>query len=79
MSELRTPLTPPLSLLCKLGSIAVHAEETISEEGHDLDMAALRALLADSEVVEWLGAMNAAALLPLKRAGRKPARQEATP
>lgn len=67
-------LAPPLSLLCKLGSIAVHVEEALSPDGRDADRVAIQALLADGEVQEWLAAMDAAALLPLKRAGRGVAR-----
>lgn len=66
MSDQAIPI-PPLSVLCKLGSIAIHAEEFLSPEGHELDRLALKALLGDVELREWLERMNAAALLPVKR------------
>lgn len=43
------PLKPSMTLLCKLGSIAVHAEEFLSPNADDLDLAAIRALLTDAE------------------------------
>lgn len=58
---------PPMSLLCKLASIAVHAEEYHSPHGHPLDLDALKSNLADPEVQEWVAAMGAASLIPLKR------------
>ncbi len=58
---------PSLSLLVKLGSIAVHAEELTEPGGHDFDVGAIRALLADPEVRAWRAEMDAAALLPRKR------------
>lgn len=61
--EAREP--PPLRLLAKLGSIAVHAEEFFSADAHDFDRVALLTLLEDSEVKEWI-AKNAV-LLPRKR------------
>lgn len=61
------PLTPSASLLMKLGSIAVHADEMLSPLGHGFDRIALEAVLHDPEVVEWLAAMAAMAYLPVKR------------
>lgn len=58
---------PPMSLLCKLASIAVHAEEYHSPHGHPLDLDALKSNLADPEVQQWIAAMGAASLIPLKR------------
>lgn len=66
-SEMQGPLHPPVSLLCKLGSIAVHAEEGLSSDGHHFDMIALRQLMADAEVIAWLDGMRRAAFLPVKR------------
>ncbi len=60
-------LNPGPSLLCKLGSIIVHAEELASPDGHTFDRIALQSLLNDQEVKEWLAQMNAAAMLPRKR------------
>ena len=59
------PLKPSLSLLCKLGSIVVHADEALSPGGHHFDVATIRTLLADQEVNEWLKTMTV--YLPAKR------------
>lgn len=59
------PPAVPLSLMVKLGSIAVHADEMLSLDGHAFDRTALEALLRDPEVVAWVRSMGA--LLPLKR------------
>ena len=61
------PLKPTSTLLCKLASIAIHAEELISEKGHPLDIEALKALLKDAEVKGWLSDMSGLALVPVKR------------
>lgn len=58
---------PCLSLLVKLGSIAVHAEEILEPGGHRFDLSALSTLLEDSEVREWLIEMSKSAFLPVKR------------
>lgn len=63
-------LTPTPSLLCKLGSIAVHVDEMISTDGHAYDRVALSVLLNDPEVVIWLRWMDAAAMLPKTRKPR---------
>lgn len=59
------PHKPSLSLLVKLGSIAVHADEMLSPTGHDFDRLALRSLLTDPEVVAWTEQMGE--FLPRKR------------
>jgi hypothetical protein len=61
------PFEPAPALLAKIGSIARHVEEAIGPGGHHLDLSACEAMLADSEVVEWMAAMDAMALLPVKR------------
>ena len=61
------PLKPSAALLCKLGSIAVHAEEMTSPKGHHFDKAAMDTLLSDAEVKAWLAAMDKMAFLPKKR------------
>lgn len=58
---------PSAALLCKLGSIIVHAEEAASSDGHLFDRIALQSLMRDPEVIEWLRGMRANALLPEKR------------
>lgn len=60
-------IRPATSLLCKLGSIMVHAEEFLSPKGHEFDRAALDQLINDPEVREWREEMERAALLPVKR------------
>lgn len=60
-------LNPPASLLCKLGSIAVHADEILSPFRHEFDVAALKTLLDDPEVQQWVAAMDKMAFLPKKR------------
>ena len=67
MSEV---LKPPASLLCKLGSIVVHVEEMLSDDGHEFDKAAIESLLKDYEVAEWLVGMEDLAMLPVKRTSR---------
>jgi hypothetical protein len=64
MSEL---LKPTPSLLCKLASAVVHADEFLSVNGHAADRIALNSILADPEVKAWIEAMSAASLAPMKR------------
>lgn len=59
------PLKPPLSLLCKLASVAVHAAEMLSEKADPVDKLALQSALGDQEVLEWLEAIGPFA--PVKR------------
>jgi hypothetical protein len=61
------PLKPGAGLLCKLGSLAVHVDEALSANGHDLDIQACRGILKDPEVIAWLDGMDGMALLPVKR------------
>ena len=63
-------LKPAVTLLCKLGSIVVHADEMLSADGHAFDAAALRSLLADADVQSWCIDMASMALVPLKRSAR---------
>src|SRR5690606_26867268 len=51
------PLKPTPALLAKLGSIAVHADELLSDDGHVFDRHALKTLLAQDDVQEWLADM----------------------
>ena len=60
-------LTPPPSLLCKLGSIIVHMEEATEPGGHEFDVHTMKQLMADPEVEQWLADMRAMAMLPVKR------------
>lgn len=61
------PLNPPATVLVKLGSALIHAEELLSPDGHAFDRQAFYAVALDPEVIEWLAAMDAEALLPVKR------------
>lgn len=61
------PFDPSVSLLCKLGSIAVHVDEILSTDGHVYDRITLQQLIADKEIMEWLKAMDKLAMLPKKR------------
>jgi hypothetical protein len=55
------------SLLIKLAALAVHAEELLGSDGHEVDKGAIEGLLADLEVRAFLDDPNNAVLLPLKR------------
>ena len=60
------PLKPSPALLCKLGSILVHAEELLSPSGHPFDQQAMRTAW-DADVEQWMKAMRKLAFLPMKR------------
>lgn len=62
-----TPLQPSASLLSKLGSALVHAEELTEPGAHSFDLEAFKRLADDPEVIEWVEQMSALALLPVKR------------
>jgi hypothetical protein len=64
---MRNPLSPPATLIVKLGSALVHAADFLSAGGHEFDKAAFDALMQDADVKQWLADMDAAALLPVKR------------
>ena len=68
VDRMAATMAPSITLLCKLGSIAVHADEMTEPGGHPFDVTAMRQLLADPEVKEWIVAMGA--MLPLKRSAR---------
>lgn len=59
--------SPSLSLLVKLGSIIVHADEYLSADSHEYDQIAFRQTLKDEEVQTWLKQMSDQGLLPVKR------------
>lgn len=64
------PLEPGVSLLCKLGSLVRHVEESVQTPATHaavFDQTAINALVADHEVIAWLKQMDAKALLPVKR------------
>lgn len=58
-------IRPGIGLLAKLGSIIVHADEMLSPDGHEFDADALKVLLYDEEVQQWITDMGP--LLPRKR------------
>jgi hypothetical protein len=66
-SKKTDPLTPSPSLLCKLGSLAVHVDEFLSPDAHHFDKAAISQLLTDAEVTDWLSEMGKLSLIPVKR------------
>jgi hypothetical protein len=59
------PQNPSLALLCKLGSVAVHVDEALSDDSHQYDWTAIHMLLDDPEVKQWI--IDMGALLPKKR------------
>lgn len=63
------PMQPSGALLCKLGSLIVHAEEYLDAagKGHPFDKNAFDALLQDSDVQAWLRQMGQLAMIPRKR------------
>lgn len=67
MTKNANPLNPSATVLCKLGSIAVHVQEMLEPGGHPFDRIALNGLLNDSDVKEWLAQMDAMAMIPNKR------------
>jgi hypothetical protein len=56
---------PPLTLLCKLGSLAVHVDEALSDDSHLYDWTVIHMLLDDPEVKQWI--IDMGPLLPKKR------------
>ena len=60
------PLKPSPTLLCKICSILVHAEELLSPTGHPFDASAMRTTW-DAEVIEWMKQMGKMGRLPVKR------------
>lgn len=59
-----------ITLLMKLGSIAVHADEFLfSGQGNPVDKDALRTLLDDAEVKDALADLDRQALIPVRRDG----------
>lgn len=61
------PLHPSPALLAKLGSAIVHADEVFGPAPNLADVAAFNAARHDPDVQEWIKAMTALAMLPVKR------------
>lgn len=68
-SSMVDTFAPPIALLVKLGSIAVHVDEFTSSGGHEYDLTALKQLIADREVRAWLASMDDKSFLPVRRDG----------
>ena len=64
---MKKTLEPSISILSKLGSIAIHAEEMISPNVHEFDLIEMKKLLNDPEIQQWLKEMDEMALIPKKR------------
>ena len=64
---MNSPLKPSATLLCKLGSMAVHLDEWRGDGGVQIDYTTAMLILDDPEVYEWLSDMTELGLLPLKR------------
>ena len=60
-------LSPKPTVLIKLGSIYVHAKEGLSEKKHEFDWIALKQLLEDEELKQWIKEMDYLALIPKER------------
>lgn len=58
---------PRASLVAKVASILAHVEEGSTSGAHIFDWIAIRSLLADREVQEWLEGCRAHQLVPVKR------------
>lgn len=61
------PFHPKLSLLVKLGSIAVHADEMLSPGAHEYDAEAIKPLLRDPDLKEWIEQMTKKGFMPIQR------------
>lgn len=70
MASVDNLIEPTLSLLCKLGSIVVHADEATEHGGHEFDVIAIRNVLNDPEVAAWISGMTRKGFLPVKRSAR---------
>ena len=58
---------PRMAVLAKLSSIVVHVDEGLGLRGHSFDIAAVRVLINDPDVREWISAMGELGLAPVKR------------
>lgn len=64
------PTKPSVTLLIKIGSAMIHAEEMIETKfkNANFDVPAFKTVSEDPEVVEWVKAMGP--MLPRKRSAR---------
>ena len=58
-------MSVPTAIVAKVAGIIVHADECLGENGHHFDLHALRQLLKDKEVQDWIKSLGA--LAPVKR------------
>ena len=61
------PTKPSMTVLVKIGSAMVHADEMLSPTGDDYDKIALQSLINDPEVQSWIAAITKLGFVPLKR------------
>lgn len=61
------PFAIPGSLAAKVGSIVVHVDEALSDDGHKFDVLALQSLIALPDVQEWVAALGKLGLVAVKR------------
>jgi hypothetical protein len=61
------PFQIKASLAAMVGSILVHVEEGLSDDGHQFDWGAVKALLAQPDVRAWVDSLEKIALVPKKR------------
>lgn len=61
------PFELSAALAAKIGSIVVHAEEAVSDDGHPFDVEAIKVLVSQPDVQEWLLALSSMALVPRRR------------
>jgi hypothetical protein len=61
------PLLPTPALLCKLASVVVHADEILSPNCHEFDVHAMKSLLQDDDIKNWISEMVKMGMAPVKR------------
>jgi len=55
------------TLAAKVGLLVAHVEEGLSRKGHAFDAIAVKTLIEDADVQEWLKELRSLSLLPVKR------------
>jgi hypothetical protein len=59
------PTFPPVTTLVKIAGVLTRVEEELSGEGRQFDGLAIKSLLADKEIRDWITGMNGLGLVPL--------------